>query len=46
MSGDYQQRELKDLYRPKDIMFTAIGIVCSFAAAVWFARFFTGWAGI
>ena len=46
MSGDYQQRDLKDLYRAKDIMFTAIGIVCTFALAIWFARFFTGWAGI
>ena len=46
MSGHYQQRDLKDLYRSKDIMFTVIGIICTFAAAIWFARFFTGWAGI
>jgi hypothetical protein len=46
MSGHYQQRELKDLYRPKDVMFTLIGVICAFAFAIWFARFFTGWAGI
>jgi hypothetical protein len=46
MSGHYQQRELKDIYRSKDIMFTTVGVICAFAAAIWFARFFTGWAGI
>ena len=46
MSSHYQQRELKDLYRPKDVMFTVIGVICAFAVAVWFARFFTGLAGI
>jgi hypothetical protein len=46
MSGHYHQRELKDIYRSKDIMFTTIGVICTFAAAIWFARFFTGWAGI
>ena len=46
MSGNYHQRELKDLYRSKDVMFTTIGVICTFAAAIWFARFFTGWAGI
>jgi hypothetical protein len=46
MSGHYQQRELKDLYPAKDVMFTVIGVICTFAAAIWFARFFTGWAGI
>jgi hypothetical protein len=47
MSGNnYQQRQLKDLYRPKDVMFVLIGVICSFAVAIWFARFFTGWAGI
>ncbi len=46
MSGDYQQKDLKDLYRSKDVMFTLIGMICAFAAAIWFARFFTGLAGI
>jgi len=47
MSGNsYQQRSIKDLYRSKDVMFTALGVICAFAGAIWFARFFTGWAGI
>jgi hypothetical protein len=46
MNEKYQQRDLKDLYRAKDVMFTVVGIVCAFAGAIWFARFFTGWAGI
>ena len=46
MSGHYQQRPLKDLYPAKDVMFTVVGVVCAFAVAIWFARFFTGWAGI
>jgi hypothetical protein len=46
MSNQYQQRDLKDLYRSKEVMFTVLGVICSFAGAIWFARFFTGWAGI
>ena len=46
MSGHYQQREIKDLYRSKDVMFTVIGVICTFVLAILFARFFTGWAGI
>ena len=42
----YQQREIKDLYRPKDILFVAIGLVITIIAAVSLANFFTGWAGI
>lgn len=42
----YQQREVKDLYRPKDVMFTIIGVICAIIAGVLLARFFTGWAGI
>jgi len=44
--GHYQQREVKDLYRPKDVMFAVIGIICAVIAGVSLARFFTGWAGI
>ena len=44
--SDYQQRDLKDLYRPKDIMFVVIGIICAVTAAFTLSRFFTGWAGI
>ncbi len=46
MSGHYQQREVKDLYRPKDILFTVIGVICAIIAGVSFARFATGWAGL
>ena len=46
MSGHYHQKEIKDLYRAKDVMFTVIGVIITFAVAIWFARFFTGWAGI
>ena len=46
MSGGYQQRDVKDLYRPKDVMFTVIGVICTFVLAILFARFYTGWAGI
>jgi hypothetical protein len=42
----YQQRDAKDLYRPKDIMFTVIGVICAIAAALILSRTFTGWAGI
>jgi len=42
----YQQRDVKDLYRPKDVMFVIIGVICAITGAVLFARFFTGWAGI
>ena len=42
----YHQRELKDLYRPKDMVLTVVGIIGAIALAVWFARFFTGFAGI
>jgi diacylglycerol kinase len=42
----YQQREIKDLYRAKDIAPTVVGVICAIAVAVWFARFFTGFAGI
>jgi len=42
----YQQRDVKDLYRPKDVMFAVIGIICAIIAAITLARFFTGWAGI
>ncbi len=46
MSGHYQQREVKDLYRPKDVMFAVVGIICAVSAGVGLARLFTGWAGI
>ena len=42
----YQQREVKDLYRPKDIMFAVIGVICAITAALILSRAFTGWAGI
>jgi hypothetical protein len=42
----YHQKEVKDLYRSKDVMFAVIGIVCAIIAGVALARFFTGWAGI
>lgn len=42
----YQQKEIKDLYRPKDVIFVVIGIICAIVAGVWLARFLTGFAGI
>jgi len=42
----YQQREVKDLYRPKDIMFVVIGVICTITVALILSRTFTGWAGI
>jgi hypothetical protein len=42
----YHQREVKDLYRLKDIMFVIIGLVCTITAALVLSRAFTGWAGI
>jgi len=46
MSDHYEQKEVKELYRTQDIVFTLVGIVCTATAAVLFARFFTGFAGI
>jgi hypothetical protein len=42
----YHQREVKDLYRPKDIIFVVIGLICTITAALMLSRAFTGWAGI
>lgn len=44
--SNYQQRDVKDLYRPKDVLFVVIGVTCAIIAGVSLARFFTGWAGI
>jgi len=46
MSDHYEQKNVKELYRAQDIVFTLVGIVCTATAAVLFARFFTGFAGI
>lgn len=46
MSDHYEQKNVKELYRAHDIVFTLVGIVCTATAAVLFARFFTGFAGI
>lgn len=42
----YQKKELKDLYRPQDIIFTVVGVICAIAGGVLLARFFTSYAGI
>lgn len=42
----YHQKEVKDLYRAKDIMFTVIGVICAVIAGVSLARYATSWAGI
>ena len=46
MSGQYQQKDAKDLYPAKDVLFALVGMICAIAAAVEAARLFTGWAGI
>jgi hypothetical protein len=42
----YQQKEVKELYPAKDVIFTVVGVICAIVAGVWLAKFFTGWAGI
>lgn len=42
----YQKKELKDLYRPQDIIFTVVGVICAIAAGVFLAQYFTSFAGI
>jgi hypothetical protein len=44
--SNYQQKEVKDLYRSKDVMFAVIGIICAIAAGFTLSKIFTGWAGI
>jgi hypothetical protein len=46
MSGHYHQKELKDLYRPKDVMFAVVGVACTIAVAVVCARYFSSLFGI
>jgi len=41
----YHQREIKDLYRPKDVILTIVGVVITMTIAVVVARLFTGYAG-
>lgn len=42
----YQQKSVKELYPPKDVVMTIIVVICAIIAGVSLARFFTGWAGI
>ena len=42
----YHQREIKDLYRPKDVILTVFGIIITMTIAVLVARLFTGYSGI
>ena len=42
----YQQRDVKDLYRPKDVILTVIGVIFAIIAGIGAAKLFTGWSGI
>lgn len=44
--SDYKQRSVKELYRPKDIIPTVIGVVCAITLGVFVANFATSYAGI
>lgn len=42
----YKQRSVKELYRLKDIIPTAIGVVCTITMGIFAANLATSYAGI
>ena len=46
MSSHYKAMTVRELYRPKDIIPTLFGIICTVALGVFAANFVTFYAGI